>query len=175
MTLRLHPLNPAEAVEAAYFRIHQERMLDVPILNLALAVEAIDFQRWQGHWLGVVVTPWCMSLLLVPGSTENWVSTGENKRRFVKFPAGEFAFLGSVEVELGEFQSCSLFSPMGKFSTQSEATLTARASMSALLTPPVPAPVAPLAAKAAASSVAGSAGQPTLSRRGFFALRKPSV
>lgn len=168
MTLRIHPRNPAEAVEAAYFRIHQERMLDVPILNLALAVEAIDFQRWQGHWLGMVVTPWCMSLLLVPGSTENWVSTGENKRRFVKFPAGDFAFLGSAELELGEFQSCSLFSPMGKFTTQSEATLTARASMIALLTPP---PVA-LPVKKSADK---SADEPTLSRRGFFALRKPSV
>ena len=94
---RVHANNPSDLVEQTYFRVHQERMADVPILNAALSVEAIDFQRWQGHWLGIVVTPWCMSVLLVPGSTDNWVWTGENKRRFVTFPAGEFAFLGSED------------------------------------------------------------------------------
>jgi [NiFe] hydrogenase assembly HybE family chaperone len=163
MNFRIHDVSPADAVEEAFFRIQRDQMSDVPILNPALSVEAIDFQRWQGHWLGIVVTPWCMSMLLVPGSSENWVSTGENKRRFVRFPAGDFAFLGSEEVELGEYQSCPLFSPMGKFSTQSEATMTARASMIALLT----VPQAP-ADKAKAEK---SGDAPSLSRRRFLALR----
>ena len=178
---RIHTHNPAELVEQTYFRVFQQRMADVPILNPALSVEAIDFQRWQGHWLGIVVTPWCMSVLLVPGSTDNWVWTGENKRRFVRFPAGEFAFLGSEEAELGEFQSCSLFSPMGKFTSQVEAAMTARASMVALLTapPPVEARAAESSAMQAKSSVAQkvpvtppvAGDRPALSRRGFFSLR----
>ncbi|MEI7538211.1 MAG: [NiFe]-hydrogenase assembly chaperone HybE [Comamonadaceae bacterium] len=159
MSLRIHQHNPAELVEQTYFRIQQERMVDVPILNPALSVEAIDFQRWQGHWLGVVLTPWCMSLLLVPGSSENWESTGENKRRFVKFPAGEFAFLGSVEAELGEYQSCALFSPMDQFNAQSQASMTARASLSGLLSAP------------GAAREEKPAGKPSLSRRRFFAMR----
>jgi len=163
MNFRIHDLSPAEAVEEAFFRIQQEQMADIPILNPALAVEAVDFQRWQGHWLGIVVTPWCMSMLLVPGSTENWVSTGENKRRFVRFPAGDFAFLGSEEAELGEYQSCPLFSPMGKFSTQAEATMTARAALIALLTSAQQARVAPKVQK--------DPDEPSLSRRRFLALR----
>lgn len=155
-------LNPSGAVERAYFRIQQERMANVPILNPALAVEAVDFQRWQGHWLGVVVTPWCMSLLLLPGGTGHWSSTGENQRRFVKFPAGDFAFLGGEEAELGEYQSCALFSPMGQFTHQSDASLTARAALQGLLMPP-PAPQAP--------EVPRRAERPSLSRRGFLVLR----
>lgn len=178
---RVHAHNPSDLVEQTYFRVYQERMADVPILNAALSVEAIDFQGWQGHWLGIVVTPWCMSVLLVPGSADNWVWTGENKRRFVKFPAGEFAFLGSEEAELGEFQSCSLFSPMGKFSNQVEAAMTARASMVALLTSPPP--VEERAARATAAEAKTPTAQkvsvtppvatdrPALSRRGFFSLR----
>lgn len=163
MNFRIHDRSPADAVEEAFFRIQQTQMADVPILNPALSVEAVDFQRWQGHWLGIVVTPWCMSMLLVPGSAENWVSTGENKRRFVRFPAGDFAFLGSEEAELGEYQSCPLFSPMGRFSSQSEATMTARASLIALLTS---------AAKAEAAARAQKpADEPSLSRRRFLALR----
>lgn len=163
MNFRIHECSPADAVEEAFFRIQQDQMADVPILNPALSVEAVDFQRWQGHWLGIVVTPWCMSMLLVPGSGENWVSTGENKRRFVRFPAGDFAFLGSEEAELGEYQSCPLFSPMGKFSSQSEATMTARASLIALLTVPQPAQ--------GAEKVEKTPGEPSLSRRRFLALR----
>lgn len=163
MSFRIHQSSPADAVEEAFFRIQREQMADVPILNPALSVEAVDFQRWQGHWLGIVVTPWCMSMLLVPGSTENWVSTGENRRRFVKFPAGDFAFLGSAEAELGEYQSCPLFSPMGQFPSQSEATLTAKASLVALLSPPQAAPEA--------GEVKKTSTEPSLSRRRFLALR----
>ncbi|MDA8259150.1 MAG: [NiFe]-hydrogenase assembly chaperone HybE [Betaproteobacteria bacterium] len=163
MNFRVHQGSPAEAVEEAFFRIQREQMADVPILNPALSVAAVDFQRWQGHWLGIVVTPWCMSLLLVPGSNQNWVSTGENKRRFVHFPAGDFAFLGSAEAELGEYQSCPLFSPMGQFVSQAEAAMTARASLIALLTVPQ--------AVAAAAGANQAAGEPSLSRRRFLALR----
>jgi len=160
MNFRIHPVSPADAVEEAFFRIQREQMADVPILNPALSVAAVDFQRWQDHWLGIVVTPWCMSVLLVPGSGENWVTTGENQRRFVKFPAGDFAFLGSDEAELGEYQSCPLFSPMSQFASQSDATMTARASLIAMLTTP------PAAGKAEKP-----AGEPSHSRRRFLALR----
>lgn len=165
MSFCTHHRNPADAVEQAYFRIQQERMAGVPILNPALSVQAVDFQRWAGHWLGMVVTPWCMSILLVPGSTESWISTSENKRRFVNFPAGDFAFLGSSEPELGEYQSCSLFSPMGKFSNQSEALMTARASISGLLT-------APNSCAPTADGAGAADDLPSLSRRRFFTLRR---
>lgn len=164
MTLRWHTVSPGDAVEAAFFRIQQQHMADVPILNAALSVEAIDFQRWRGHWLGIVVTPWCMSLLLLPGASDEWVSTGDNKRRFVKFPAGDFAFLGGNETELGEYQSCSLFSPMDQFSNQGDAAMTARASLVGLLTPPAPAKAERPQEK--------EASKPALSRRGFLAFRK---
>lgn len=164
MTLRLHATSPDDAVEAAFFRIQQECMADVPILNPALSVEAIDFQRWHGHWLGIVVTPWCMSLLLLPGASDDWVSTGDNKRRFIKFPAGDFAFLGGNETELGEYQSCSLFSPMNQFANQGDAAMTARASLVGLLTAPAPPKVERVKDK--------DGSQPALSRRGFLACRK---
>lgn len=157
---RIHETNPADAVEQAFFRVLRERMADVPICNDALSVEAVDFQRWNGHWLGVVVTPWCMSVLLVPGKAEDWESAGDNQRRFVRFPVGDFALLGSDEEEVGEFQSCALFSPMAQFQTQAEAVMTARAALIALLNPPAEA--APAKEK--------PADEPSPSRRRFLRL-----
>jgi [NiFe] hydrogenase assembly HybE family chaperone len=118
-------------------------MADVPILNAALRVEAVGFQRWQGYWLGIVVTPWCMSVLLVPESEAGGAPAGANQRRYVRVPYGELAFLNSSEPELGAFQTCALFSPMDRFATQAQASSTARAAMLALMAPPPQAQAAP--------------------------------
>ena len=153
MSFRIHHSDPTDAVEQAFYRIQRDHMTDVPILNPALMVEAVDFQRWSGHWLGIVVTPWCMSLLLLPG---------KGGLSGVLFGLGDFAFLDSQEEELGEYQSCSLFSPMGKFTTQSEASMTARASISGLLTAP----------DSSKFKIDKNAEAPSLSRRRFFTLRR---
>lgn len=156
---RIHESNPAEAVERAFVRIRRERMADLPVHNDALSVEAVDFQRWNGHWLGIVVTPWCMSVLLVPGHAGAWESVADNQRRFLRFPVGDFALLGSEETEIGEFQTCALFSPMTQFASQAQAVMTARAALIALLTPPVESAPATAAADA-----------PSPSRRRFLSL-----
>jgi [NiFe] hydrogenase assembly HybE family chaperone len=109
--LRLHAADPAPLLEAVFRRIQAETMAGVPILNPALTVEAVGFSRWQDHWLGIVITPWFMNLVLVPGAAASWQSVAPGLRLFRKFPSGDFAFLGSDEPEVGEFQSCSLFSP----------------------------------------------------------------
>lgn len=165
---RIHQESPAEAVEEAFFRIYRERMADVPTHNEALSVEAVDFQRWQGHWLGMLVTSWHMAAILVPGQEPGWKSVCDNQRRFVTFPAGDFAFLGAVEPEIGEYQSCALFSGMGQFANQSEAVLTARASLLAMLKPKTePAP----AAAEKKDDVQADGDKPSLSRRRLLGLR----
>ena len=41
-------------------------------VNPALAVEAVGFAPWEGHWLGVMVTPWFMNLMLAPRDPARW-------------------------------------------------------------------------------------------------------
>ncbi|GIK26718.1 MAG: hypothetical protein BroJett006_29640 [Betaproteobacteria bacterium] len=147
-TLRIHAEDPSRLLEAAFRRIQVETMADVPILNPALSVEAIGFARRQDHWLGIVVTPWFMNLVLVPGVAESWQSVAPGLRLFRKFPSGDFAFLGSDEPEVGEFQSCSLFSPMAQFADQAGAREVALAALEALQSEPAAA--APQAPKNAA-------------------------
>ncbi len=141
--VRIHADDPAPLLEAAFRRIQAETMADVPILNPALSVEAVGFARWQNHWLGILITPWFMNLVLVPGAAETWQSVAPGLRRFLRFPSGDFAFLGSDEAELGEFQSCSLFSPMGEFVDQAGAREVARAALEALQSDPAAVPPAP--------------------------------
>ena len=65
--LRLHDADPGPALEAAFLRIEREAMDGLPLLNKALRVQAVGFERWQGQWLGALVTPWFLNLVLVPG------------------------------------------------------------------------------------------------------------
>jgi hypothetical protein len=51
----------------------------------------------------------------------------------VGYPAGELAFLGGEEEEIGEYLACPLFASMAQFDDQQTARLTAHASLIALL------------------------------------------
>lgn len=136
--LRRHEHDPSPLLEAAFRRIHRERMADVPIINPALEVEAVGFTQHEGHWLGVLIAPWFMNLLRVPGPLEAWTSVRGESRHFRALPSGTYAFLGCEEPEVGEFQTCSLISPMGQFADQQSARETAQAVLAMLLAPPAP-------------------------------------
>lgn len=152
--LRLHAADPGPALEAAFERIERESMAGLALLNPALRVQAVGFARWQGQWLGALVTPWFVNLVLVPGQAEGWVSLEEGARRFLRFGAGDFGFLGGHEVELGEFQSCSLISPPGDFTHQDDAVACAQIALRLLHEP------APAAENTCASPLLASAIEP---------------
>lgn len=134
--LRLHDADPGPALEAAFLRIEREAMAGLPLLNKALRVQAVGFERWQGQWLGALVTPWFVNLVLVPGQAAGWVPVAEGERRFLAFGAGDFAFLGGFEPEVGEFQACSLISPPGDFERHADAVECARVALRLLHEPP---------------------------------------
>jgi [NiFe] hydrogenase assembly HybE family chaperone len=107
-------------------------MRGLAFVNPALRVEAIAFAPWKHYWLGVMLTPWAMNLLLAPRDIVRWrpLPAGE-KRRYV-FPAGEFDFISAYDAALGEFQICSLFSPVLQFADHATARETARLARAAL-------------------------------------------
>lgn len=167
--------SPAAALEVRFNDILHTQMHGVPVLNPALRVQAVGFQPWADHWLGVLVTPWFMNLLLLPRVRAQWPEVGERESRHYVFPAGVFEFIGSRDAVLGEYQACSLFSPMFDFATPAGAHDTAAAALQALFDArhraavDVPADVAPdIAAAAPAAACAPLAAAPALSKRSFL-------
>lgn len=151
--MRLHTHDPSAKLETAFRRIERERMAGLPLLNPALAVRALEFGRWQGQWLGALVTPWFMNLVLVPGDAATWRHAADGERVFHAFAAGNFAFLGGNEPEVGEFQTCSLVSTMSRFADLASACLTARIALRMLhVKRPVSASVGADPAQAAAAT-----------------------
>lgn len=122
-------------IEAAFQRVADERMAGVPILNPALNVATAGARQVEGAWLTVLVTPWCINLMLLPDNPQEqgrWTHMPPGAKVKRKFPAGVFEFTVGCETGLGPFQMCSLFSPVLEFVNQEAALLTAEAALNAV-------------------------------------------
>jgi [NiFe] hydrogenase assembly HybE family chaperone len=132
----------ADGLEAAFRRIERERMQGVPMLNPALRVEAVGLSPWNGHFLGTLVSPWFVNVVIVRGGVEGWIAAAEGEAVVEPFACGALAFLAASEPEVGDFRTCALTTAMQQFPSQDTAREFAQAALDAL----VRAPVAPASA-----------------------------
>jgi [NiFe] hydrogenase assembly HybE family chaperone len=114
------------------FRVVAKRMSGLPVVNPVLGVEAVGFAPWQGHWLGVLLTPWCMNLVVMPRDPTQWQPLAPGAKRSYAFPAGQYEFIGAHDESAGDFQMCSLFSPLLQFDDHETARLVAQLARDAL-------------------------------------------
>jgi [NiFe] hydrogenase assembly HybE family chaperone len=114
------------------FRAAAARMEGLSFVNPVLAVEAVGFAPWQGHWLGVMLTPWFMNLVLAPRDASVWRSLPQGETQCYRFPAGDFDFIGARDELAGDYQLCSLFSPVLQFDDQPSARMVAQLARDAL-------------------------------------------
>ncbi len=134
------------ALEQRYREIAATRMAGVALCHPQLEVAAVDFapDADGAGALGALVTPWFMNLvwLPLPMALTHDTSTpppaalrvGETRRRAVGPEI--FEFIGAHEDGLGDFEACSLFSPMFEFADQAAAVETARQVLRLLREPP---------------------------------------
>lgn len=127
-------------LEAVFNTILTERMYDLPVINANLVVKAVGFHEWNGHQLGILITPWFMNLMLLPGKEASKASAGTDHKRLKVggtenhiFPSGSYEFVTGFEEVFGYYQSCSLFSPMFEFDDQGIAELTAKEALDAIM------------------------------------------
>jgi len=125
--------DPSARLEDAFRAVQMERMRGLPFLNPAVRVEAVAFAPWKGHWLGVMLTPWSMNLILAPRDPAAWRQLPLGAKRRYTFPAGEFDFISAEAEAIGDYMTCSLFSPVLEFVDHETARQTAALAREALL------------------------------------------
>jgi [NiFe] hydrogenase assembly HybE family chaperone len=126
--------DPSPRLTAA-FRAIAPRMQGLNFVNPNVDIEAVGFAPWQGCWLGVMVTPWCMNLVLLPKEAAAWRPLAAGAKRGYRFPAGLYEFVGAHDATLGEYQLCSLISPLLQFDDHAAARLVAQLAREALFDP----------------------------------------
>jgi len=129
-------LQPAvERLVAAYRQIGNERLHGLPIFNARLEVEAVGFTPWEGHLLGVLITPWFMNLILLPGEQAEGYDLKLGASKSWTLPSGSYEFCACPAENAGPHQSSPLFSTVVDFPTQELARTIAREIMDRVLLP----------------------------------------
>ncbi len=132
--------SPPERLARTFRAIGAERMQGVPLLNPGLAVEAVGFRPWNGHWIGVLVTPWMIGLYLLPGEPGSWPRIASGGRCTWALPAGDYVFLVDEEEGIGPFHVLTLLSPVKQFADQAAAVAASREVLEQVLKPAEGAP-----------------------------------
>lgn len=109
-------ISPQELTER-FDTICTTRMQGLPILNEKLSVEAVGFRQCGEHEVGVLLTPWFMNLVLLPG-TDEWDSLQSGETVSWSLPHGDYDFTVSRDEELGTYLSAILFRSVNSIPTQ---------------------------------------------------------
>ena len=87
-------------------------MAGLPICNPSVRVQAVAFCEWQESWLGVMVTPWMISLVLIPRDNSRSDPAHTEEKITVDLPSGIYEFVSLNEPRLGVCHTRSLLSPL---------------------------------------------------------------
>lgn len=119
--------SPAVILEEYFGDIYQKHMKSLELCHQSLRVQAVGFQQWEGQWIGVMITPWFMNLMVIPQDESLWpdMKEGKGHELYLEFPYGVLTFEPRLDADIGKHLVCSLASPMDKFSDQKEAVAVA--------------------------------------------------
>ena len=96
--------DPRAGLIAHYQQVWQHGSVDMAEINPALAIEVVDFVRYRGDWLGVMIAPWFIRLFLLPGGGDLWGDIPDGQRRYVDLAGGTQVFFAETAPDIGPFQ-----------------------------------------------------------------------
>lgn len=141
------------SLTTAYRESVQPRMLGMPVYNAALETEAVGFAWRDGRLCGVLLTPWCMNLVLFPQACDEWEDRAAARTVEVEFPSGSQRCMLSALEGVPVHLSLPLFTTVLDFENQETAREVAREVLQRLYT------------RAATGGDADPVGGPQSSRR----------
>ncbi|MDF2403180.1 hydrogenase-2 assembly chaperone [Aeromonas sp. 5HA1] len=103
--------NPAPLLVAQYERIAREEMQGLPFYHATMPIVA-ECVLFEGQWLGCVLTPWMLIVVVLPGPDQLWPVRSSSDRLALQLPCGNLTFMVGELPESGQLLSCSLMSPL---------------------------------------------------------------
>lgn len=158
--------NPAPELLAMYRRLMQVAGEFGEHANPALGVDIAGFRRYRGDWVGAIITPWFIRLLILPGGGSLWQALPAGEKVRLEFPAGDLEVIADPlpDNALPACLYCPLSTSVKEIASQQAAQEIAMAAINTLFSPPVfPAADSPPNGQPATEKPA-----PTVDRRGFF-------
>lgn len=106
-----HEQDPSDKLKKAFEGV-AEQMKDLPFLHPHVKIQTLSFQVYEGQWVGAVLTPWMLSICILPGPGQEWPWRKVSTKIGVSFPRKDLPFIASEIDGVGQYLSCSLMSPL---------------------------------------------------------------
>lgn len=126
----------SDTLASHFRRVAEERMQGLPIVNPSLEVEAVGFREFDEHRFGVLIAPWFMNMVLLPGN-DAWSDRRQGDKTMLELPAEAYEFTVCRDEELpGPYLSAVLFRTVVDFPDQDTAREVAVDILERLFEPP---------------------------------------
>lgn len=123
------------ALEEAHRYVAATDMAGLGLCNTRLAVETVGFRPFGTGWIGCLITPWTLNVVLLPGDTGQWAGLNDGDKELLETPAGQFAVTAARLGALGVAMTIPSVSDMHVFPGQDDARAACFAALDALLLP----------------------------------------
>ncbi|WP_145590049.1 hydrogenase-2 assembly chaperone [Yersinia aleksiciae] len=107
-----HEQNPAALLEHVFGQIAADEMRGLPFYRDHIPLRACGFQLFEQQWIGALLTPWMLSLVVFPGPEQRWQRRVVGERLMLALPCGPLGFTVSEVAGCGQYLSRSLMSPL---------------------------------------------------------------
>ncbi len=109
-----------EKMMQRFKQIDAERMQGLPFYNVNLQVEALGFEEIAEGYIGALITPWFINLMLLfKQQPQKAVVVGSKVAHTL--PSGVYDFMVGEDEELGRYDFISLASPVSIYKTRQQA------------------------------------------------------
>jgi len=112
--------NPTVLFQAEMEKIAQT-MQDLPFYRSDIPCFAPKFVLFEEQWIGTILTPWMLSVLILPGPDSYWLPRLLGEKIAVKLPYKSMTFTVSGIEQIPQYLSCSLQSPLSPDLTAKQA------------------------------------------------------
>ncbi|RJT28066.1 hydrogenase-2 assembly chaperone [Buttiauxella izardii] len=106
--------NPSTVLEKAFQTVAESQMCQLPFYRAHIPVRACGFQLFEHQWLGCMLTPWMLSLLVLPGPGQVWTTRTVGEKLALTLPCGNVRFTVGEMDGCGQYLASSLMSPLEK-------------------------------------------------------------
>lgn len=117
--------DPSQLIAAHYAQLWESSAMPAGEINPQLSVEVPGFVRCQGDWLGAVIAPWAIHLILINGGGSLWGDIPKGQRRYLDLPGGSLAFVADGDPEIAAWQYATLLDAIGEVADMPAARLIA--------------------------------------------------
>lgn len=106
--------NPQDVLEQHFDSVYEREMKGLKLCHKDVKVQAVGFHLYENHWLGMMITPWFLNLMILPQTDQPWPELKQERGNdiLLEFPCGNLKFTPRIDPDLGSYLCCSLASPL---------------------------------------------------------------